>query len=110
MKNRDMNRLCYFATAMLIVATSHAADHDGPFARAIEFAQQRTVKVFGAGIGRSAGYASGIIVGREGEIITAQGVFLGADSLRVTLPNGKTHPAVVVRRSTELQAALLKID
>jgi serine protease Do len=42
--------------------------------------------------------------------VTAEGVFLGADNLRVTLPDGKTHPAVVVRRSTDLQAALLKID
>jgi len=36
------------------------------------------VKIFGAGIGRSAGYASGIIVGREGQIITAEGVFFWA--------------------------------
>src|SRR5438045_3064616 len=72
-----------------------AADTGGPFAPAIELAQQRTVKVFGAGIGRTAGYATGIIVGRDGQILTAQGVFLGADNLRVTLPNGNTHPATI---------------
>ncbi len=83
---------------------------DGPFGEAIEFAQQRTVKIFGAGIGRSPGYATGIIVSTQGEILTAQGVFLDGDNLRATLPGGKTHPATVVRRSTELQAALLKID
>jgi len=99
-----------FLALLLAANLSIVAADDRPFARAIESAQQRTVKVFGAGIGRSAGYASGILVGREGQIVTAQGVFLGADSLRVTLPNGKTHPAVVVRRSTELQAALLKIE
>jgi serine protease Do len=68
------------------------------------------VKVFGAGIGRTPGYATGLIVGPQGEILTAQGIFLNAGSLRVTLPDGTTHFATVVRRSTELQAALLKID
>src|SRR5262249_47564384 len=55
-------------------------------------------------------YASGIIVASDGQIVTAQGVFLAADNLRVTLPDGSVHPANVVRRSTDLQAALLKID
>jgi len=89
---------------------SSAPTGASPFAAAIETAQQRTVKIFGAGIGRSAGYASGIIVGPEGQILTAQGVFLGADNLRVTLPDGQTHNATLVRRSNDLQAALLKID
>src|SRR5258708_4373110 len=89
---------------------SAASAGRGPFTSAIELAQRRTVKIFGAAIGRSAGYASGIIVGPEGQILTAQGVFLGADDLRITLPDGKTHNAIVVRRSTDLQAALLKIE
>jgi serine protease Do len=80
------------------------------FAPAIAIAQKRTAKVFGAGIGRTPGYATGLLVGPSGEVLTSQGVFLNADSLRVTLPDGTTHPATVVRRSTELQAALLKID
>ncbi|HMC12552.1 MAG TPA: trypsin-like peptidase domain-containing protein, partial [Pirellulaceae bacterium] len=87
-----------------------ANNSDAAFTRAIELAQRRTVKIFGAGIGRSAGYASGIIVGPEGQILTAEGVFLGAADLRVTLPDGKTHRAAIVRRSTDLQAALLKIE
>src|SRR4051794_40035856 len=101
-----------FALGALLLATSacYGTETDGPFARAIELAQQRTVKVFGAGIGRAAGYASGIVVSRDGQIVTAQGVFLAADNLRVTLPDGSTHAANVVRRSTDLQAALLKID
>jgi S1-C subfamily serine protease len=96
--------------AILSTPRSARADSDAPFAGAIELAQPRTVKVFGAGIGRSAGYASGIIVSSDGQILTAQGVFLGASNLRVTLANGSTHEATVVRRSTDLQAALLKIE
>src|SRR4051794_33536173 len=94
----------------LLLAACYAADAEEPFAKAIELAQQRTVKVFGAGIGRTAGYASGILVGPEGHILTAQGVFLGTDNLRVALPSGKTYPAEVMRRSADLQAALLKIE
>jgi serine protease Do len=100
-------------TSLAAVACSSplsADEPDSPFAPAVALAQQRTVKIFGAGIGRTPGYATGLIVGPEGEILTAQGIFLNADNLRVTLPDGATHAAVVVRRSTELQAALLKID
>jgi S1-C subfamily serine protease len=99
-----------------LLACAVAADEppriaaDSPFAAAIEVAQQRTVKIFGAGIGRSAGYASGIVVGPGGQILTAQGIYLGADNLRVTLPDGQTHNATLVRRSNDLQAAFLKID
>jgi S1-C subfamily serine protease len=81
-----------------------------PFSTAIDFAQKRTVKIFGAGIGRNPGYATGILVSSQGEILTAQGAFLSGDNLRVTSPDGKTHLANVVRRSHELQTALLKID
>jgi len=91
-------------------AESRGGESAGDFAAAIEVAQRRTVKVYGAGIGRSAGYATGIIISPRGEILTAQGVYLGAADLRVTLPDGTMHRAEVIRRSTELQAALLKID
>jgi len=37
-------------------------------------------------------------------------VFLGADNLRVTMADGQTHSATVIRRSNELQAALLQMD
>jgi serine protease Do len=109
--------LLVYAAASFLLLTASAAHADPPaqatdsaFQKAIEQAQARTVKVYGAAIGRSPGYASGIIVSREGHILTAQGVFLAADNLRVTLADGTMHPASVVRRSAELQAALLKID
>ncbi len=99
----------------LLLAASHAAPAqestvDGAFAPAVEYAQARTVKIFGAGIGRSPGYATGLIVSPQGEILTTQGVFLAGDNLRVTLSDGTTHPAQVVRRSQKLLVALLKID
>src|SRR5688500_10912282 len=98
---------------LLAVTLSAAAQEpaiDGAFSPAVEYAQARTVKIFGAGIGRSPGYATGLIVSPQGEILTTQGVFLAGENLRVTLSDGTTHPAQVVRRSQKLLAALLKIE
>ena len=86
------------------------AGAESPFAEAVDHAQKRTVKIYGASIGRSPGYGTGIIVSPDGDILTATGVYLAGDRLRVTLPSGDTHAAVVTRRSHELQTALLKID
>lgn len=86
------------------------AEPPSAFAAAIDFAQQRTVKVYGAGIGHVAGYATGLIVSPEGDILTIQGVYLSSDHLRVGLPDGSIHPAKVIRRSLPLQTALLKIE
>jgi serine protease Do len=105
-----MRLLCtsWAVLAMLLASPLVAEEHD--FSAAIEYAQPRLVKIYGAGIGRSPGYATGLIVSPNGDILTAQGVHLAASSLRVTLPDGETHMAQVVRRSPELQAALLKIE
>jgi hypothetical protein len=46
--------------------SSPAAEDSRPFATAIASAQRRLVKVFGAEIGRNAGYASGVLVGPAG--------------------------------------------
>ncbi|HEX5105757.1 MAG TPA: trypsin-like peptidase domain-containing protein, partial [Pirellulaceae bacterium] len=56
------------------------------------------------------GYGTGLIVSPQGDILTAQGVYLAGDSLRVTLPDGTTHYATVQRRSDALQAAVIKIE
>jgi S1-C subfamily serine protease len=83
---------------------------DGAFAEAVAVAQKRTVKIYGGAIGRSPGYGTGLIVSATGDILTANGVYLAGQNLRVTLPDGMTHEATVTRRSQELQTALLKID
>src|SRR6185369_7894829 len=57
-------------------------DDENEFAAAIAYAQKRTVKLYGAGIGREPGYASGILVSADGQIITAQGVYLSGERLR----------------------------
>jgi serine protease Do len=76
--------------------------------RAVEFAQRRMVKVYGAGAGRVNSYATGMIVSPEGHIVTMQGVFLDGDQVRVALPDGQLVTAGVVRRDRQFQLALLQ--
>jgi hypothetical protein len=51
--------------AVLVASVALAADDDSEFAPAVAHAQARMVKIFGAGIGRSPGYATGLIVSPE---------------------------------------------
>lgn len=100
--------------ALLAVAPAlpaeEAASRPRPFAKAIAYAQERSVKIYGAGVGLEHGFAAGVIVAADGQILTAEGIILSTQNLRVVTPDGRTHQAQVLRRSTALQAALLKID
>jgi serine protease Do len=86
------------------------AEEPTEFNRGIAFAQERLVKIYGASIGRTAGYGSGILVSGEGDILTVYGAYLATDAIRITLANGETHFAKLVRSDTNLQAAILKIE
>lgn len=96
-------------TSTLANAGAQEADDNGPFAAAVELAQKRVVKIYGATIGRSPGYATGIIVSPDGQIVTATGVFLSEGTVRVTMPDGSQQQAEVVRKSNALQISLLKV-
>jgi serine protease Do len=102
--------LALLAAVVFPLAGVRAADEENEFASAIAYAQKRTVKLYGAGIGREPGYASGILVSADGLILTAQGVYLSGERLRISLPDGSSHQAVLQRRSQNLQLALLKIE
>lgn len=91
-------------------ATTMGQELDGAFEKAIERAQKRMVKVYGATAGRVDGYASGVVVSNDGRILTMQGVYLDGNNTRVTLSDGMTYPATILRRHRSLQLALLKID
>lgn len=80
------------------------------FAQAIEKAQARTVKIYGGKIGREPGYATGVIVSADGQIVTATSPLLSAEQIRVVLANGLHLNAQVVRRNNELSLALIKVD
>jgi serine protease Do len=110
-----MSRCC--SSLLLLLAllaagppAANAQQIDGLFADAIEYAQARTVKVYGAGAGRVNSYGSGTIVSPDGLILTMQGVYLDGDQVRVGLPDGQTEVASVLRRNRQYQLALLKVN
>ncbi len=104
-------RAKFVVTALILVAASEltAQQFGGSFGDAVEFAQKRSVKLYGASIGRVSGFATGILVSDDGKIITSQGVHLSTDQIRVTTHDGKLHFAKVLRRSRTLQLALLQV-
>ena len=102
---------CMVAGSLLAWQTQlEAQSLDEAFAEAIEAAQARTVKVYGAGAGRVEAYASGILISADGKILTRQGVFLEGHRVRVTLPDGTTHQATVLKRNRRLKAAVLQVS
>ena len=82
----------------------------GLFRVAIDQAHRRTVKIYGASVGRQKGYGTGISVSGDGKVLTAQGVFLSGSSIRVVLHDGTVCLAEVLRRDDSLQAALLQLQ
>ena len=80
------------------------------FAMATDYAQARVVKIYGAKVGQTPGYCSGLLVGDTGEILTANGTQLNGTRTRVVLPDGSSQIATTIRRSRSKQLALLKID
>ena len=100
-----------FATFLAVSPVrAQEAEDNGPFAAGVDYAQKRVVKIYGATIGRSPGYATGIIVSPDGQILTAAGIFLTEGNVRVTMPDGSLQRADVIRRSENLQTALLKVS
>ncbi len=81
----------------------------GVFARAIEEANRRTVKIYGAGIAGEEGYASGVIVSPDGRVVTVLSLVLEANDLRVVTHDGHIYQAEVIYKDEYRQLALLKL-
>lgn len=111
-----IRRICLIACSVLCCQTfadmpvCGAGLQPGPFSAAIELAQQKTVKIFGATVGKVKGYGTGIVVSGDGKILTGYGVYLTGSRVRVGLPDGAIHDARVLKRDPALQLALLQID
>jgi serine protease Do len=78
--------------------------------QAISNSQPKMVKVFGASAGKVEGFATGIIVSKDGLILSSQGVFLDGRQVKVVLADGAEHMATILKRDRETQLSLLKIQ
>ena len=104
-----MRRALPFSLAVAVAALCCGGEAES-LRTAIAHAQQRCVRIYGGAAGREHGYATGILASADGLILAAQGIYLTEGRLRVILPGGSRHDAEVLRRSDELQTALLKIN
>jgi len=80
------------------------------FAAAVDHAQARCAKIYGGQIGREPGYATGVVISADGQIITASSPLLAAEEIRVVLADGTHLNGTVVRRNIDLSLALLKVE
>ncbi|MEZ6095580.1 MAG: S1C family serine protease [Pirellulaceae bacterium] len=86
------------------------AQSNSQIADLIDANQPKMVKVFGASAGRVEGYGTGFLVSANGEILTAQGIYLDGLQVKVVTNDGNEYEATIVKRDRTLQLALLKIE
>ena len=97
----------------LLPAPARAANapQDRGLARAIDQAQSKVVKIFGAGGFRGMEhYQSGILISPEGHILTVWSYVLDTDHIAVHLGDGRRFEAKLLGGDPRLEAAVLKIE
>jgi serine protease Do len=110
MKVRIVSGLAALAAWLSDPGGAQPLEAGGPLGDVLAAAQQRVVKLYGAGIGRVRGYGCGVIVSPDGRIVTVLSSLLESEAPRVVLPDGRRFTAVVVARDPHRQLALLRID
>jgi S1-C subfamily serine protease len=96
------------ATPRTVRADEGAAPGVG---RVIESAQQKIVKIYGAGGYRGMEpYQSGFLISPEGHILTVFSYVLDTDYITVVLWDGRRFEAKLLGADPRLEAAVLKID
>lgn len=117
-----MTRVLFAAAALAAVATMPAQD----FGKAYSFAERapRTrveqtidallpsiVKIHGAsGLQTISAYATGILVSKEGHVLTVDQIMLQPERTRVVLYDGSVHQATLLPADERLGVRLIKID
>ncbi len=93
--------------AFVTPALTPAAD---PFAKTVEDANKKLVKVFGAGgFSRLNNFGSGILISKDGHILTVASQLLDTSELVVHLYDGQRLKAQVIVTEPLLDIALIKI-
>jgi S1-C subfamily serine protease len=97
----------FFISLLCVPQAASAADS----ASAIDAAQRRVVKVYGAG-GASGleAYQTGVLISPEGHVLTAWSYVLDTDTVAVVLHDGRRLEGKLVGADPKLELAVLKID
>lgn len=104
-----MNALKYI-TVILFLAAVPAANATDPYDKVATEANEKLVKLFGAGGYRGAeSFGTGIIISPQGHILTAAAPFLDGRELRLHLPDGRKYPFKVKMVEPAFDAAILEI-
>ncbi len=99
-----------FVPALLFVGMVPSAFATDPYDKVAVSANEKLVKLFGAGGYRGAeSYGTGIIVSPQGHILTAAAPFLDGRELRLHLPDGRKYQFKVKLIEKEFDAAILEI-
>jgi S1-C subfamily serine protease len=99
-----------FVAAVAAVALVPGAPAADPFADTVKTANRKLVKVFGAGgFQRLNNYGTGILVSKDGHILTVASQLLDTSELVVHTYDGQRLKAQVLATEPELDAALIKI-
>ncbi len=104
--------------AVVAILTEKSESHDiyqfqgSPFQD--EFFQKFFEDFFGEmpprGQTKRSGLGSGVIIDKEGHILTNEHVIDGADTITVTLPDGRKFKAALIGEDTRSDLAVIKID
>ena len=113
-----------FVVAALAAASAFAQTED--FGKAYSFAERKPatkveqaidrvmpslVKIHGAsGLATISAYATGIIVSKQGHILTIDQIMIQKDRTRVVLFDGSVHQATLLPEEPRMKVRLLKID
>src|SRR3954469_13183206 len=104
-----MNRL-RFLSLIATLAAVQAARAQLPYDKVALDANEKLVKLFGAGGYRGAeSFGTGILVSPKGHILTAAAPFLDGRELRLHLPDGRKYAFKVKAIEPEFDAAVLEI-
>jgi len=97
------------ASAAAPAASGSNATAKGKVSQVVESVQDSVVEIKAtSGSGQATG--SGVIITKDGQIVTNNHVVSGADTVKVTFSSGRTAQAKVVGTDADKDLALLKVD
>ncbi len=99
-----------FALAASVALAASAAPAADSFEKLAKSVNEKVVKIFGAGGFRGVtNYSTGVIVSKDGYVLTIASQTLDTSELILHMPNGQRMRAKVIVTEPELDVALLKI-